>query len=226
MDELLAELCNVPVRRADMATLRPGQWLNDEVINYFFTLLGEREKAAAAAADDGGAPTAGWPRCHFVQTNFYTKLAESSPAGYVYKNVARWTRRADVFSKDLIIVPIHCHGNHWTLAVINLRQKRFEYYDSLFGSPGAVLTNLRRWLADESVDKKKGPLDLSDWTELVFTRDDGTPVQRNGSDCGVFMSRTADFLARDGKLSFGQGDMNYFRRRMVLEILQTALFPP
>ena len=52
-------------------------------------------------------------------------------------------------------MPIHCHGNHWTLAVINFKAKRFEYYDSLFGHEGQVLTNLRRWLNDESADKKK-----------------------------------------------------------------------
>ena len=52
------------------------------------------------------------------------------------------------------------------------------------------------------------------------------PAQQNGSDCGVFMTRTADYLARDGRLDFTQADMPYFRRRMVLEILHTTLFPP
>jgi Ulp1 family protease len=41
---------------------------------------------------------------------------------------------------------IHCHGNHWTLAVINIKLKRFEYYDSLRGGPLMVLENLRQWL--------------------------------------------------------------------------------
>ena len=75
----------------------------------------------------------------------------------------------DVFSKDLIIFPIHCHGNHWTLAVINLSKKRFEYYDSLRGSKGAVLDNLRRWLQDEHQEKKKAPFDASAFTEVCPT---------------------------------------------------------
>jgi Ulp1 family protease len=43
-----------------------------------------------------------------------------------------------------VIVPIHCHGNHWTLAVVNMngRRWRFEYYDSLHEPPGMVLVNL------------------------------------------------------------------------------------
>lgn len=31
--------------------------------------------------------------------------------------VRRWTKRSNVFSKELLLAPIHCHGNHWTLAV-------------------------------------------------------------------------------------------------------------
>ena len=212
--EILADFQNIPISRRDMATLRPRQWLNDEVINYFFKLLEQREASAVEAT---------WPRCHFHQTNFYTKLAET-PAGYKYSEVARWTRKKDVFSKDLIIVPIHCHGNHWTLAVINMKQKRFEYYDSLRGPPGMVLTNLRRWLEDESLDKKKVPFDTSGWTEVVWKQGQ-TPQQRNCYDCGIFMSRTADWLARDAVLSFTQEDMEHLRRLTVLEIKNASLVP-
>jgi sentrin-specific protease 1 len=213
-NEILADFQNIPISRRDMATLRPRQWLNDEVINYFFKLLEQREASAVEAT---------WPRCHFHQTNFYTKLAET-PAGYKYSEVARWTRKKDVFSKDLIIVPIHCNGNHWTLAVINMKQKRFEYYDSLRGSPNMVLTNLRRWLEDESLDKKKVPFDTSGWTEVVWKQGQ-TPQQCNGWDCGIFMSRTADWLARDAVLSFTQGDMENLRRLTVLEIINASLAP-
>jgi sentrin-specific protease 1 len=129
-----------------------------------------------------------------------------------------------VFSKDLIIVPIHCHGNHWTLAVINMRQTRFEYYDSLRGPPGMVLTNLRRWLEDESLNKKQVPLDTSGWTEVVWKQGQ-TPQQRNCYDCGIFMSRTADWLARDAVLSFTQEDMEHLRRLTVLEIKNASLVP-
>ena len=84
---------------------------------------------------------------------------------------------------SLIVFPIHCHGNHWVLAVINLRDKRFEYYDSLRGPAGPVLANLRRWLEDEHVDKKGGAtFDTSAFGEEQWQS--GTPRQHNGSDCG------------------------------------------
>ena len=36
---------------------------------------------------------------------------------------------------DLVIVPIHCHGNHWTLALIYPKRCKLVYYDSLSGAP-------------------------------------------------------------------------------------------
>ena len=68
------------------------------------------------------------PRCHFFLASFYHKLRHSE---YARDGVKKWTKRVDVFAKDLLICPIHCHGNHWTLAVVNLLDKRFEYFDSL-----------------------------------------------------------------------------------------------
>ena len=204
-DEILAELLKIPISRLDMATLRPGQWLNDEVINFFLKLLEQREVEAT------------WPSCHFHQTTFYPKLAEE-PAGYKYSHVAEWTRGKDVFSKDLIMVPIHRPG-HWTLAVINMKQQRFEYYDSLRGPPGFVFENLRRWLEDESLDKKGVSLDTTGWTEVVWKQGQ-TPQQRNSWDCGMFLIRTADWLARGAVLSFTQEDMEHLRRLTVLEILE------
>ena len=144
-----------------------------------------------------------------------------SKKGYCYTNVRRWTKKVDVFTKDLIIVPIHCHGNHWTLAIINLKQKRFEYLDSLRGGAGRVLENLRQWLQDESLEKKKEAIDVSGWQDVVYRT--GTPQQRNGYDCGVFMCTSANCVSRDVRLTFTQSEMPYLRQRMVVEILQKRL---
>jgi len=38
-----------------------------------------------------------------------------------------------VFEKDMIIFPININNSHWTCAAVNIRDKRFEYYDSLGG---------------------------------------------------------------------------------------------
>ena len=131
---VLVEFDNIPVTSKSMCTLQPLTWVNDEVINFFFKLLLAREK--------GGGKHADMPTCHFMQTNFYPMLAEQHSKGYCYNDVKRWTRQTDIFTKHLVMVPIHCRSNHWTLAVVNMNEGRFEYYDSLHEPPNMVLVNL------------------------------------------------------------------------------------
>ena len=231
--EELAELNNVPVSRRDIATLRPGEWLNDEVINFYMELLKQRASADMSLGDGKR-----FPKCHIFCTMFYPKLMQN--ATFDYSRVRRWTMakkmaHGDVFGMDLVLVPIHCNGNHWTLAVINFVDKRFEYHDSLRGSGRHVIKNLRDWLRKESADKRK--CEWEGWEEIAGHPNDGEwrngwsekewergiPQQRNGFDCGVFMCKNADYHARDGLLNFTQADIDYFRRRIVLEIRNCQL---
>jgi len=206
-DEVINEVNGTPVTRLKILCLQPMEWLNDEVVNFFMELLKARDSAAHAAD--------GLPRCHFFTSLFYAKLNDPRQ-GYQYAGVKRWTRKVDLFAKDLLICPIHCHGNHWTLAVVNLLDKRFEYFDSLSGGDGGVLAHLRRYLKDEHLDKKKASWDDAGWTDHTWRA--SIPRQRNGFDCGVFMCKTADYLTQDARLDFSQNDMTYFRRRLVVEI--------
>jgi hypothetical protein len=219
--EPLAEFQYIPVTRKSMWTLRQEQWLNDEVINYFLMLLRARKGSAPGCRHAPGRVHEDAPKCHVMQTSFYTKLA-CGPNGYCYKGVRRWTMKGgiDIFTMDLVIVPIHCHGNHWTLAVIYPKKRKLVYYDSLRGGPGIVLENLRQWLEDEHRDKKCRPFDAGGFKLEQGVR--GAPLQRNGCDCGVFMTRTALYLAHGMPLDFDQGHMPYFRRLMVLEIMRKS----
>ncbi|XP_044479990.1 ubiquitin-like-specific protease ESD4 isoform X3 [Mangifera indica] len=60
--------------------LRPGAWLNDEVINVYLGLLKDREKRDPQK----------FLKCHYFSTFFYKKLV-SGNNGYDYKAVKRWT---------------------------------------------------------------------------------------------------------------------------------------
>ena len=35
---------------------------------------------------------------------------------------------------DYVLLPIHQSGNHWTTAVIDMKNKHIDYYDSLLGN--------------------------------------------------------------------------------------------
>lgn len=49
------------------------------------------------------------------------------------------------------------------------------------------------------------------------------PQQMNGSDCGVFTCKFAEYASRRAKITFTQAHMPYFRQRMVLEIMNKRL---
>jgi hypothetical protein len=149
------------VAQKDITKLQPDVWLNDEVINFYMIMLNARSKAHQEALQN---PAPGGKKkrlakgdepldVHCFTSFFYTKLCASTG----YAGVRRWTKKVDVFAKDAILLPINLGNSHWVSACINIRKKRFEYYDSL-GSwnenairvrcasshPCAMLTDLRR----------------------------------------------------------------------------------
>lgn len=209
---------NLEVTRADFECMKPGQWLNDEVINFYIALLQERD--TKRKMQNKG------PKCFFFNTFFFHKLGSN---GYSYKGVARWTTPKRLQQKgadyqcllecDKIVVPVHLPA-HWTLAVINLRDQQFEYYDSLGGADSEVLELLSRFIEDEAREKSGQELDTSEWKRL-FARN--IPHQQNGSDCGVFAITYGDYCSKDAPFQFSQADMPFFRRRIVADVMRGAV---
>ncbi|CAN1281043.1 Ubiquitin-like-specific protease ESD4 [Linum perenne] len=189
--------------------LSPGAWLNDEVINVYLELLKEREKREPKK----------FLKCHFCNTFFYKKVC-AQLAGGGYKAVKRWTTERKLgyflFDCEKIFVPIH-REIHWCLAIINKRDRKFQYLDSLKGKDLKVLENLARYYIEEVKDKSKVDIDISEW-EFEFPED--LPEQLNGYDCGMFMIKYADFYSRGLDLCFSQENMQYFRQRTAKEILR------
>lgn len=202
-DEVLANGFRLTVTRKDMETLAGLNWLNDEVINFYMNLLMER-----------GRTQPGLPSVYAFNTFFYPKLLSGG-----HSALKRWTRRVDIFAHDLLLVPVHL-GVHWCLAVIDFRDRTIRYYDSMGGRNDECLKALGKYLREESKDKKKKELDLTDWTYETVK---DIPQQMNGSDCGMFALKYAEYITRDAKITFDQMHMPYFRRRMVYEILTQKL---
>ncbi|XP_066470839.1 sentrin-specific protease 1 isoform X2 [Tiliqua scincoides] len=114
-DEVLSEAFRLTITRKDIQTLNNLNWLNDEIINFYMNMLMERSKQK------------GFPTVHAFNTFFFTKLKTAG-----YQAVKRWTKKVDIFSVDVLLVPIHL-GVHWCLAVIDFRKSTITYYDSMGG---------------------------------------------------------------------------------------------
>ncbi|KIO26740.1 hypothetical protein M407DRAFT_74053, partial [Tulasnella calospora MUT 4182] len=136
------------VTAKDIGRLSPASWLNDEIINLWGAMIMERAerfkatKTGAASKekelpdDDDSDPgrfghPEPLPNVHYFNTFFFPKLENE---GYEKARLGKWTKTVDIFSKDVILVPVNLGNAHWTCAAINMKKKRVEYYDSM-GSP-------------------------------------------------------------------------------------------
>ncbi|XP_052746435.1 uncharacterized protein LOC112048372 [Bicyclus anynana] len=201
--QLLVEKFNLKIFRRDLQTLAGQNWLNDEVINFYMNLLIQRSETREDL-----------PKVYATNTFFYPKLMQSGHAG-----LKRWTRKVDIFEHDLMLVPVHL-GKHWCLSLIDFREKKISYLDSLGHRNQACLDALLKYLYDEHKDKKGQTFDSSEW---VTENLKDIPQQLNGSDCGIFACTFAEFSARGAEYSFTQAQMPYLRRKAALEILQARL---
>ena len=128
----------------------------------------------------------------------------------------------DLFSYSLVLVPIHL-GLHWSLAALDMDAKSITYYDSMGVNNEAALTELADYLCEEHKAKKETELDMSEWKKVIA---ENIPQQMNGSDCGMFACKFAEYLSRRARFTFSQSNMDYFRKRMIYEICTNQIMHP
>lgn len=189
----------IDISEDDLRTLRPGRWLNDNIIDFYMNLVMEEI-----------------PNSYVWTTHFYTTLASKG-----YQGVARWAKRRklNVFSKDIVIVPINIHNTHWAVAVVENKHSRIDYIDSLRGSGNMeALIHIRDYMVAEA--KRLG---ISPAQEYTLNSNVEGPQQKNGFDCGVFTCMAAKLSAFGKPLQYSQTDMPVIRARMAYEILQKKL---
>jgi sentrin-specific protease 1 len=113
-DASVMDTFDISLKKSDIWRLKGGEWLNDETINLYMKMIQKR-------GDDSKV------QIHCFNSFFYELLTSCG-----YAKVSRWSRRKDMFAMDKLLFPVHL-GNHWCLAIINVKNKRLEYYDSLGG---------------------------------------------------------------------------------------------
>ncbi|KAG0495718.1 hypothetical protein HPP92_000409 [Vanilla planifolia] len=206
---VIHEPSHITITRKVLQCLRPGCWLNDEVINLYLELLMERERREPKK----------FLKCHFFNTFFCKKLT-SGVNGYDFSAVRRWTTQKKLgyalVECDKLFVPIH-KTEHWCLVVIDIKDQAFLYLDSLGGVDTSVLKFMECYLVEEASDKSGKVINTSSWKKGSIN---DLPKQKNGWDCGMFMLKYTDFYSRGLNLHFDQEHMDYFRKRTVKEILR------
>lgn len=189
---------SIDISSRDLLTLSDGLWLNDNVIDFYLSLVSESSDLVYC-----------WT------THFFSTLKSKG-----YQGVARWAKRRkiNVTEKKKVIVPINIMSTHWAMAVIDNEAKQIRYHDSLSSSGNRTAVELLALYMEKEAERLLVPP-----LEYQLMPNAKTPQQQNGYDCGVFTCTVAKYIARNLDLSFSQKDMKTIRRRMAYEIIEKSL---
>ncbi|CAL4111645.1 unnamed protein product, partial [Meganyctiphanes norvegica] len=205
----LTEKFSIQITRRDIHTLADLNWLNDEVINFYMNLLVER-----------GQSMNNMLSVHAFNTFFYPKLVKTG-----YATIKRWTKKVDVFSQDLLIIPVHL-GMHWCLATVDFRDKTIRYYDSMLGDNDRCLQALLEYLKQEHQDKKKSPYNTDDWSIQNVKKIKKIINGQNQciNDCGICLCRCLKFLICD--IVFSKKHHKTLKRSLIYSVQRRAFYSP
>ena len=89
------------ITRKDLFTLNNQNWLNDNIINFYLNLIVKRCHEEV-----------GLPICSVVNSFFYTSLQMRG-----FQQIKRWTKKQDIFKKDILFIPVNHKNIHWALFV-------------------------------------------------------------------------------------------------------------
>ncbi|XP_073510697.1 sentrin-specific protease 3 [Phyllobates terribilis] len=181
----------------DLGTLYGQNWLNDQVMNMYGDLVMD------------AVPE----KVHFFNSFFYDKLRTKG-----YEGVKRWTKNVDIFSKRLLLIPIHLEV-HWSLVCVDVSKQTITYFDSQRTLNRRCPKHIAKYLQAEAI-KKERPEFESDWKGYFKMN---VARQNNDSDCGAFVLQYCKFLALELPFTFGQQDMPKLRRQMYKELCHCRL---
>ncbi|XP_034038818.1 sentrin-specific protease 5-like [Thalassophryne amazonica] len=181
----------------DLCTLADQNWLNDQVMNMYGELIMESAHH----------------RVHFLNSFFHRQLMTKG-----YDGVRRWTKQVDLFSKRLVLVPIHLEV-HWCLVTADISKKRVCMYDSQGSALLKVARNILKYLMTEAKEKCRSTFE-NGWT---VSFDENIPQQTNENDCGVFVLEYCRCLALDKLLQFSQKHIPKIRKRIYKELCDCKL---
>ncbi|KAL7386947.1 hypothetical protein ABVT39_016073 [Epinephelus coioides] len=181
----------------DLSTLADQNWLNDQVMNMYGELIMESAHH----------------KVQFLNSFFHRQLMTKG-----YDGVKRWTKQVDLFSKSLLLVPIHLEV-HWCLVTADIVKKKICLYDSQGNALQKVARNILKYLMTEAKEKKRADFERG-W---AVSFDEKIPQQTNENDCGVFVLEYSRCLALAKPLQFSQKDIPKIRKRIYKELCDCKL---
>ena len=162
LEENIVKGFSMVITRRQMWTLRDQGWLSDEIVNFYLEMLEERSRALK-----------NYPSILALSTFFYPNLIKKG-----YARIKKLVK-LDISTRNIVLIPIHSGGDHWSLAVISFKEKRLQYYNSLKDSSPVCFIALENYMNEESKNKGGQGYDYTKWQRDVVK---GVPEQLNKND--------------------------------------------
>eukprot|EP00732_Lithocolla_globosa_P000081 Lithocolla_globosa_v1_NODE_14_length_10648_cov_86.543283.p2 type:complete len:1477 gc:universal NODE_14_length_10648_cov_86.543283:5945-10375(+) len=199
---------NIPIFGEDIKRVRDDM-LEDEVINTYMVLINKK-----------------YPSHYCLPTHFLaTMLSEDSNSA----KMSRWLKHVpNFFSLDSVCIPVHSAlAFHWSLWVINFKQKRYEFHCSLGRTFSASsLRHIRIFLRDHWQLTHPNQIPFNDNTWRICQMGDNGPIQQDSISCGVYM--LSNILCNVKGLpipfKFSHEDVMALRPQITIEIMTQTLF--
>jgi len=208
------KLCEFPLGKSpsvtvtfqDYKTLEHDTFLNDIIIDFYLTYLHENMLNKEDAPNVYMFSTMFYkrmltqPSSKSLKPDSFEKNSNLSAAQKRHMRVRGWTKNVELFSKDMIIIPI-CEHSHWYLVIVikpglivnapdsEARRLKGEPFfivlDSLGESKTTAVNNVRSYLEHEWEAKMSESVDFS--KNSMRTLRPVKPEQQNYSDCGIYL---------------------------------------
>jgi Ulp1 family protease len=202
---------NIKMTREKFSCLRPGTWLNDEVINFYSNILEEYNIFQSNSKR----------MFHYLNSHFYAALTSNGFLNFM--DADKFIRKTDVLSKAKLFIPVNINNVHWVLVVVNILEKQIMFFDSKYTIGRGLLYcgNVMKWI-QHLAQKKKVKFVETEWE--FFEGAKGIPQQNNSYDCGIFTLMYMEFLSRDfSLLDLHCTEMEYWRKKIAMTILSGSL---
>jgi Ulp1 family protease len=191
-----------------ISRLQEGKWLNDEVINFYMTMLEDWSKHSDNC------------RTYIFSTFFMDKLRQN------IEDVRMWRSRrrkyfVDVWSVQQLLVPIHVGNNHWTLLAVYPQLSTMTYYDSLHCDGSVYFSAMTDFFKMRAMTAKEGSMK---WQVNNITN---SPRQPNPNDCGVYCIINACLLTKGQSIhaaSYGDLEAKIYRKKNCISICKGYIY--
>ena len=198
----------------DIATLRPMEWINDNIVNFVGKVVIQPWRGRGAA------------KVHVSSSHLMDRLlrAADPTTHYDFAAVGGWRDKVPggISSLDEIFIPVNPDGNHGNFIHVRVQEKMIELWDSLGpqASNAKYLAAAEKFVKDALAREELAGRISAERSRHIgwenVDRSGDLPRQGNGYDCGIFMLTSMSHVRNGLQLSreaYTQGILTLQRAR-------------